>query len=98
MFVYFREGHFLCVDGCYVPECGFEEKWDFFGQHLVDDCKTLLNKFSLFRRFPDAILFVVKSAEEMCSDLVVQNSFQTDFIVLQWCPHLENSFFAVERN
>ena len=65
---------------------------------MVDDCKSFLNKFALFGRFPDAILFVVESAEEMGSDLVIQNSFQADFIVLQGCPHLENSFLAVERN
>ena len=82
MLVDFREGHFLSIDGCDVPKGCFKQKGYLFWKHLIDDCKTLFNQFSFLGRFSYAVIFVVESAENVSSYLMIENSLQTDFVVL----------------
>ena len=41
---------------------------------------------------------MVESAEYMCSNLVIEDSFQADFVVLERSSYFEYSFLGIEGN
>lgn len=93
-----REGHLGGRDGSHVAEGSLEEEGLVLGEHLVEDCQSLLDDLAPEGWFADTVLLVVEASEQVGPDLVVEHSLETDLCVLQGSPQLQDCPFLEEAD